>query len=1541
MGEVYRATDTKLGRDIALKVLPVEMAQDAERLGRFRREAKVLAQLDHPNIVTIHSVEESGGVHFLTMQLVEGLPLDRLISESGLPVEQIIEIAEALADALAAAHEKGIVHRDLKPANVMVTSDGRVKVLDFGLAKDVRGSNLGDDTLTSASQTQVGVVMGTPAYMSPEQTSGRPLDHRTDIFSLGVLLHEMSTGKRPFEGTSSAELVSAILRDTPPAVTDMRPDLPSDLARIIRRCLEKDPRHRVQTARDVSNEFRDLARIASHLTPVSTSAARAAVADSGAARADEGFWVALLPFKYSGRNADLMALAEGLSEEVITGLSRFSYLRVIARSSTARYAGQSVDVRSAGKELNARYVMEGTLRQGGSRLRFAVQLVDTVSGAHLWAENYERAFSPEVVFELQDDLVPRIVSTVADMNGVLPQSMSEGLRSRPAEQLSPYEAVLRSFAYCSAARPEELAAARSGLEAAVRKAPSYSDAWAMLSFLCGQDYVHGYGLQANALEIAASAAQRAVALGPANHLAYFSLASVLWYQKDYDSFRDAAERAVALNPMDGNSVAFLGELLIYAGSAERGMQLAEKAKQLNPNHPGWYWYADFYHAFSQGDYRAALAFAQKVKMRGNPLAPMMIAAAYGQLGDTEGGAKAVADLLKFRPELPAIMRKQVAKVWNPEYGDRFLEGLRKAGIEIPEAGAAASQKFSTAPSSPVKTRDSGASRADEGFWVAVLPFRYTGGNTDLAALAEGLTDDIVTNMSKFSYLRVIARGSTAQYAQRTVDVRTAAKELGARYVMEGSIRQSGAKIRLAVQLVDASDGASLWAETYDRCFTPETTLELLDDVAPRIVATVGDTQGILAHSMTEALRNRDPESLTPYEALLRSFGFHQHVSAEEHLAGITALEKAVKQAPDRADCWAMLSWLYRAEYTHGYNPRADAMDRSLEAARRAVNLAPSNQLAHAALASAHFFRHELGSFRAAAERALALNRMEGYTTAFLGLHFAYSGDWERGCALCEAATQLNPNHPGWYWLPLAMNAYRQHEGERALDYALKINMPGLWTAQVALAVINSQLGRMEQTRLALRDLLALRPDFAAKAREELGIWWQREMVEQMLDDLRHAGLDAPEAAASPVLSSSVVPSRTPSGETRADEGFWVAVLPFKYSGGNQDLKALAEGLSEEVITGLSRFSYLRVIARGSTGKYSSESGDVHTIGKEVGARYVMEGSLRQAGKKLRLAVQLVDTASGAHLWAETYERTFQSEAVFDLQDELVPRIVSTVADHDGILPLSMAEALRNKSDDQLTPHEAVARSFGFFKRLTPDEHAKVRQILETAVGKSPDHGDCWAMLSHLYCNEYWGGFNTGRDPLARALDAARRAVDAAPSNHLSYWALALALYLRRNKDEFRTAAERAIELNPMDGSTVAFMGALIAYSGDWERGCAIAAPASALNPNHAGWHKVLPFYKAFRKGEYREALAAALRLNAPGSPSFVAARAAAYGQLGQLEEAQKALRELLAVDPAFASTGRDFYGKFLPEELVDRLMDGLRKAGLDVPNESQKRPDAN
>jgi tetratricopeptide (TPR) repeat protein len=324
--------------------------------------------------------------------------------------------------------------------------------------------------------------------------------------------------------------------------------------------------------------------------------------------------------------------------------------------------------------------------------------------------------------------------------------------------------------------------------------------------------------------------------------------------------------------------------------------------------------------------------------------------------------------------------------------------------------------------------------------------------------------------------------------------------------MDGSLRRAGTRLRIAAQLVDTNSGAHLWAETYDRPFTPESVFELQDDVSPRIVSTIADMNGILPHSMGEALRGRAPDQLTPYEALLRSFSYEERLTAEEHASARVALEVAVQKAPDYADCWAMLSMLYGDEYKTGFNVRPDSLERALAAARRALELAPSDHLAALSLASVQFFRKERQAFRSAAERAISLNPMDGGTTAFLGMLIAYAGDWERGCALAERAMQLNSHHLGWYWFPSFFDAYRKRDYRAALDVALKINMRGVWGAHVALAAAHGQLGEREAAREAVRELLALMPDFTVVAREELGKWWDPELVEHLIDGLRKAGL---------------------------------------------------------------------------------------------------------------------------------------------------------------------------------------------------------------------------------------------------------------------------------------------------------------------------------------------------------------------------------------------------------------------------------------------------
>lgn len=267
MGEVYHAEDTKLGRRVALKILPTAMAANPERLERFQREAKVVASLNHPNIVTIHSVEEADGLQFLTMELVEGNDLERLLPDDGFPLSKIFDIAVPLTDALATAHEKGVVHRDLKPANIMLTKEGRVKVLDFGLAKlgldsAILPGDLDETALAPASSTLTGdgTILGTAPYMPPEQLEGLPVDHRADIFSVGVLLYELATGRRPFEGASSIALASSILRDTPPPVSEIKRELPRHFGRIVETCLEKDPERRYQSAKELRNALQGLHR---------------------------------------------------------------------------------------------------------------------------------------------------------------------------------------------------------------------------------------------------------------------------------------------------------------------------------------------------------------------------------------------------------------------------------------------------------------------------------------------------------------------------------------------------------------------------------------------------------------------------------------------------------------------------------------------------------------------------------------------------------------------------------------------------------------------------------------------------------------------------------------------------------------------------------------------------------------------------------------------------------------------------------------------------------------------------------------------------------------------------------------------------------------------------------------------------------------------------------------------------------------------------------------------------------------------------------
>jgi TolB-like protein/Tfp pilus assembly protein PilF/Flp pilus assembly protein TadD/predicted Ser/Thr protein kinase len=1059
MGEVYRATDTRLGRDVALKVLPAEMASDPERFARFQREARVVAALNHPHIVTIHSVEEADGVHFLTMELVEGQPLDKLVATGALPVERIVDIGTAIADALAAAHEKGIVHRDLKPANVVVSEGGGVKVLDFGLAKIRPPGDSASSELPTEAQTRDGVVMGTIPYMSPEQVSGRPADQRTDVFSLGVVLYEMASGRRPFEGQSTAELASAILRDTPAAVTDLRPELPADLVRIIRRCLEKDTRQRFQTARDVGNELRDMRR---HPTPGSGSAAplpSGGPETSGAARLDEGFWIAVLPFKHRGTDPGVEALAEGVTEDIVTGLSRFSYLRVIARSSTSRYAGEATDVRSVGQELGARYVMEGSIRQAGATLRVAAQLLDASSGAHLWAETYNRPFKPDEIFELQDDLVPRIVSTVADWYGILPHSMSEALRSKPIDQLSPYEALLRAFGYYERVTPEEHALARPILERAVAEAPGDAAAWAMLSMLYGEEHRFGFNALPDPLGRSLQAARRAVEAAPGSNVSHLALAQAHFFRKEFEAFRSAAERAVALNPLDGSTVEYLGHLLAFAGDWERGCELGERARQLNPNHAAWYWALPLLDAFRKGDYRGARALAPKALMPGQYYSHALFAALHGHLGDREAAGRHLRELLALRPDFASIARDQFGKWYLPELVEQLIDGLRKAGLDLPSKDAAgtsapAVRPGTASPSGPSPAPLVGADHA--GVAIAVLPFADMSPAKDQEYLCEGMAEEIMNALVRIEGIRVASRTSAFRAGQEGRDLQEIARVLSVGHVLEGSVRTAGSRLRVTAQLTDVETGYQLWSERLDREL--EDIFALQDDIAAGVVEAV---KARLAPGAATVKARSPVVNLEAYQHYLK--GRHLRYTKNDHRNALRAFEEAVRLDPSHAPSWVGLAEAKVLAAVYGLIPARHAYAEARKALATAADHQGDSAEAHCVEGMIALCERDWSASRDALNRALALLPDYVQARCWMALLLSFLGETSEAELHLRHARNADPLATYPYGMTGMIFVFQRRASEATafVDQALAFdqqNTLALWASGMALVA----LGRFDE-----------------------------------------------------------------------------------------------------------------------------------------------------------------------------------------------------------------------------------------------------------------------------------------------------------------------------------------------------------------------------------------------------------------------------------------------------------------------------------------------
>jgi serine/threonine protein kinase/tetratricopeptide (TPR) repeat protein len=625
MGVVFEARDVELDRKVALKMLPAETANDAHRLERFRREARAVASLNHPNIVTIYGIESAGDGHVLVMECIDGESLDKRIPAGGMPQSEIFDIAIPVAEALAVAHAGGVVHRDVKPANVMITRDGLVKVLDFGLAKVAVPDDSGEGSATeidtrTGALTGEGVVVGTAPYMSPEQLQGGNVDERSDVFSLGVMLYEMTTGKKPFDGRSGIEVASSILKDIPAPASDVRADLPRHLGRIIEHCLQKNPDDRVQTVRDVRNQLASLKRetdsgasqpsapVAAPTPSTNRIWILGAVAvlilglggfslwraigprseETVAAPVSAGeIKIVVLPFENLGAPDDEY-FTDGMTDEITSRLAAINGLAVISRRSAMQFKGTRPSLEALAEEFGVAYVLEGTVhwasQSGGeSRVKIIPSLVRVSDDVGVWSETFDAVLAD--IFEVQSE----IANQVSGRLGVALLASAENA-SRLTENLEAYDAYLRGNDYYNRGAElnskDDYTIAAQMFEQAVRLDPTFAEAHARLSLT--QSVLHNIFVQlgendADRLVAARTAAARALALDPDLALAHHARGD-LYMIDEKDPERALEEYRSALESQPSNSAVYesISVAQQHVGQWDEALASMRKAMELNP-----------------------------------------------------------------------------------------------------------------------------------------------------------------------------------------------------------------------------------------------------------------------------------------------------------------------------------------------------------------------------------------------------------------------------------------------------------------------------------------------------------------------------------------------------------------------------------------------------------------------------------------------------------------------------------------------------------------------------------------------------------------------------------------------------------------------------------------------------------------------------------------------------------------------------------------------------------------------------------------------
>lgn len=589
MGEVYRARDLRLGREVAIKVLPEALAKDPEMLNRFEKEARALAAISHPNILAIYDFQTNTDTKFAVMELLEGETLRNRIVRAVLAEEETLKLAVAVIEGLAAAHSRGIIHRDLKPENIFITTEGIVKLLDFGLARVDKVTSLEEEDLLPtrwATETKPGMIMGTIPYMSPEQLRGDKVDSRTDIFSFGCVLYEMLMGRSPFYFVTMAETMAAILRDSPAEMTTSIKKKSPELYPIVARCLEKNLERRFQSAKDLSlalklsltssTVWRSGATRPSQAQKTQTQKSQKTQTRRTRSKALDS--LAIMPFSNASANPDAEYLSDGITESLINLLSQLPKLRVMARSTVFRYKNQEIDPQKVGQELNVRAVLTGRVVQRGDLLNINAELVDVEDGSQLWGERYQRKFHD--IFALQDELAEQISEKLRPK---LSGEEKKCLAKRFTDNTEAYQLYLKGRHFWNKRTLDQIKKGVSYFQQAIDLDPRYALAYTGLAdsyILLGSYEILS---PKDAFLTAKAAATKALEIDDTLAEAHTSLALIKHrYEWDWVGAEKGFRQAISLNPNYATAYQWYSTFLVTLGRFDEALQMIKKAQEIDP-----------------------------------------------------------------------------------------------------------------------------------------------------------------------------------------------------------------------------------------------------------------------------------------------------------------------------------------------------------------------------------------------------------------------------------------------------------------------------------------------------------------------------------------------------------------------------------------------------------------------------------------------------------------------------------------------------------------------------------------------------------------------------------------------------------------------------------------------------------------------------------------------------------------------------------------------------------------------------------------------